>query len=49
MVVLGVALEVFGEIADAAAEQRNLHFRRPGIVLGLLVLAYNLGFFGSRN
>src|ERR1700759_303172 len=32
MIVLGVGLEVFGEIGDALRQDRDLHFRRAGIV-----------------
>src|SRR5665213_1466696 len=33
MIVLGVRLEVFGEIGDALGQDRDLDFRRTGIVL----------------
>ncbi|MNG36637.1 hypothetical protein D3C84_1237320 [compost metagenome] len=31
MVVLDVALEVFGQIVDAFRQDRDLDFRRPGV------------------
>ena len=33
MVIFSMNLEVLGEILDALAQQRNLHFRRAGIAL----------------
>ena len=35
MVVLLVALEVFGEVGNAVRQDRDLHFRRTGIASGL--------------
>src|SRR5262245_21766818 len=52
MMVLRMRLEVFGEIADALAEKRNLHFGGSGVALmgsvaaddfGLAVLAQHDG------
>ena len=33
MIVLGVGLEMFGEVGDAFRQDRDLHFRRAGVVL----------------
>src|SRR6478752_5846382 len=43
VVVLGVCLEVFGEVVDAFAENRDLHFGRAGIAVVGLVVADQLG------
>lgn len=32
-VVLGVGLEMFGEVGDALRQDRDLYFRRAGVVL----------------
>jgi len=41
MVILNMSLEVLGEMVDALAEQRDLHFRRAGIRLMKLELPDN--------
>src|SRR5438552_2804212 len=35
MIVLGVALEMLGEVVDALGQDRDLHFRRPGVAFAL--------------
>jgi hypothetical protein len=42
VVVVLVLLEVLGEVADAVAEQRDLHFRGTGVALGRGVLGDDL-------
>jgi hypothetical protein len=41
MVVLGMCLEVIGQIVDTCGEQRHLNFRASGVVLGTLVLRHD--------
>ncbi len=42
MEVLDVRLEMLGEAVDALGEERDLHFGRPGIGPGALVLLHHL-------
>jgi hypothetical protein len=44
MMILRVGLEVFGEIADAFAENGNLNFRRTGVGVVGAVRGDELGF-----
>src|SRR5215212_2259353 len=57
MVIFCVRFEMFGEIADAFAEERNLHFGRAGIAVvglvavddfGLTVLGEHVSSFHER-
>src|SRR5262249_19854080 len=45
VVVLHVGLEVLREVADALAEEGDLHLGRPGVALVGLELADQLGLF----
>ena len=51
MIVLGVGLEMFGEIGDALRQDRDLHFRRTGIILAGRVLGDQLflAFRGNHS
>src|SRR4051812_41401077 len=49
MMILRVALEVLGEIGDAFAEDRDLHFRRTGVATGLRVRLDQLRLAVCRN
>src|SRR2546428_11334183 len=51
MMILGVCLEVFGQVIDAFAENGDLHFGRPGVGFVRLVAANQLGLaiFGQRH
>jgi hypothetical protein len=42
VMVLYMDLQMFGELGDALAEERDLHFARPGVAGLALVLAYDL-------
>src|SRR5687768_8143664 len=44
MEILDVRLEMLGEAVDALGEERDLDFRRPGVVPGALVLLDHLSF-----
>ena len=37
MMILRVGLEMFGEVVDALAEERDLNFRRAGVAVVCLV------------
>src|SRR5574343_363323 len=39
VMILGVLLEVWGQVVDASGQQRNLDFRRTGVTLGLGVVS----------
>ena len=51
VVVVGMDLQVSGELADALSEDRDLNLGRTGVVLMGLVRLYNggLGLFGNHN
>src|SRR3569623_382572 len=51
MVVLAVRLEMLGEVVDALREDRNLHFRRAGIVRlgGIFLDARSLALGRDRH
>ena len=48
MVVLGVALEVGGQVVDAFGEDRDLDFRRTSVALALRMLL-NQRFLALRG
>jgi hypothetical protein len=43
VVVLGVLLEVLGQVVDPRGQEGDLHFRRTGVVLRALVVQEDLG------
>src|SRR5262245_63433069 len=51
MVILCVGLEVLGEVVDAFAEDRHLHFRGSGVCIVRLVTAneLRLAILGQRH
>ena len=49
VIVLGVGLEMFGEVGDALRQDRDLHFRRTGVVLARGVLGHDFLFAFRRN
>ena len=52
MMILNMNLEVPGEMIDALAQQRNLHFGRAGVRLmdsELLDYTFSLRFSNSHN
>src|SRR4029078_2317582 len=49
VVILGVPLVVLGEVLDAIREQRDLHFRRPGVVRVRAVLGDDVGLGRERH
>ena len=49
MVVLGVGLEVFGQVGNALREHRHLHFRRAGVVGFGCIFLDEFGFTFSGN
>ena len=49
MVVLGVGLEMFGQVVDALGEDRDLNFRGAGVCFVLLVVADEGGLLVFRQ
>src|SRR5688572_22999711 len=48
-VVLLVRLEVFGQLVDALGQDRDLHFRRPRVLLVRLEIRNDLRLLGGRD
>ena len=47
--ILLVSSHVLGQFVDSGGEQRDLHFRRPGVAFSSLVLTDELSLFFLRN
>jgi hypothetical protein len=49
MVVFRVRLAMLGQASDAVCQKRDLHFRRPGVLLVSLMLRDDLSFAFHKN
>src|SRR3989338_4481432 len=49
MVILGIVLEMLGQISDACSDQGHLHFGRTSVALGTLKVGNDLRFLRGGN